>query len=99
MYALLWGLSALASLYGIIMGRGRWSILLFIFLCFCWAAGYAAAWGFSHFTSDDFMTACNYLCIVLLCAAAYRYIDLLDDKQVETTTAAIQIVRGANEPS
>lgn len=98
-YALLWGLSALASLYGVIMGRGRWSLLLFIFLCFCWAGGYAAAWGFSRFTSDDFMTACTYTCIVLLSAGIYRSIDLLDDKQVETTTAAIQIVRGANEPS
>ena len=98
-YALLWGLSALASLYGIVMGRGRWSLLLFIFLCFCWAAGYAAAWGFSHFTSDDFMTASTYFCIVLGYAAIYRYIDLLHDKGAEATTAAIQIVRGANEPS
>lgn len=94
-YALLWGVSALASLYGIIMGRGRWSILLFIFLCFCWAAGYAAAWGFSRFTSDDFMTACTYASIVLAYAAIYRYIDLLDDKQVEATTNAIQIVKGS----
>lgn len=97
-YALLWGVSALASLYGIVMGRGRWAILLFIFLCFCWAAGYAAAWGFSRFTSDDFMTACTYACIVLAYAAIYRYIDLLHDKGVEETTNAIQIVRGANEP-
>lgn len=94
MYALLWGVSALASLYGIVMGRGRWSILLFIFLCFCWAAGYAAAWGFSRFTSDDFMTACTYACIVLAYAAIYRYIDLLHDKSAEATTAALQKVGG-----
>lgn len=97
-YALLWGVSALASLYGIIRGRGRWSILLFIFLCFCWAAGYAAAWGFSRFTSDDFMTACNYLCIVLFSVAVYRYIDLLQDKQVEATTNAIQAAKGSRCP-
>lgn len=98
LYALLWGVSALASLCGIIMGRGRWSILLFIFLCFCWAAGYAAAWGYSRFTSDDFMTACTYTCIVLAYAAIYRYIDLLQDKQVEAITGAIQAVKGSRCP-
>lgn len=98
-YTILWGVSALASLYGIIMGRGRWSVLLFIFLCFCWAGGYAAAWGFSGFTSDDFMTACTYASITLGYTAIYRYIDLLHDKGVEATTASIQAVRGDNEPS
>lgn len=97
-YALLWGVSTLASLYGIVMGRGRWAILLFIFLCFCWAAGYAAAWGYSRFTSDDFMTACTYTCIVLFSVAVYRYIDLLQDKQVEATTNAIQAAKGSRCP-
>lgn len=97
-YALLWGLSAVMSFYGMAKGKSKRPILLFIFLCLCWSGGYAGAWGFSHFTSDDFMTACNYLSVALISTAVYRYILLLEDKEVEVTTAAIEIIRRDNEP-
>lgn len=98
-YALLWSLSAVLSLYGLVVGRGRQSILLFIFLCICWAGGYAGAWVVSGYTSDDLMTTCTYLSIALLAAAVYRYVELLQDKQVEVTTAALSVVRGRDDLS
>lgn len=97
-YALLWGLSALASLYGAIRGVGKWSVLLYIFLCLCWSGGYAGAWVLSHFASDDFMTACTYLSIALGFTAVYRYIIILEDKYVEVVTSAIKTVGGGDEP-
>lgn len=98
-YALLWSLSAILSFYGMVVGRGRRPLLLYIFLCICWAGGYAGAWVVSGYTSDDLMTACTYLSIALLVAAVYRYAELLQDKQVETTTAAISVVRGQDDLS
>lgn len=96
-YALLWSLSAILSFYGMVVGKGRRPLLLYIFMCICWAGGYAGAWAVSGYTSDDLMTACTYLSTAIGFAAIYRYAELLQDKQVETTTATITTIKEEND--
>lgn len=94
LYVMLWVLSFCLSSYALIRGRGEIALLVFIFLCFSWAGGYATAWLLAGFQTDDWMTASLYAGIGLLGVGAHRLLYLLQKYQAQALTGLLPVVRG-----